>query len=194
MDGAAIRDKAESPVLLTSRVFAALTDGHQARWRDAPEAPLGRPPMSQKNVQAARSLYEAFAHGDFDTLEKGVSIDVLWNEAENSLYSKGSPYRSFSEIRAKVFTPNGRDFDNFRLDIDRILDASDDHVVAAGRYRGRYKETGRELSSQFCHVMHFDKFGKVDFFQEFADTYDQAQVTGRVKPFEKMEIRQPIHA
>ena len=150
--------------------------------------------MSQKNVQAMKSLYDAFARGDFDTIEKGVSPNVLWNEADNSLYSSGSPYRSFTQIYDKVFAPNARDFDNFHLDIDRVLDANDDHVVAAGRYRGRYKETGKELSSQFCHVMHFDKFGKVDFFQEFADTYDQAQVTGRVKPFEKMEIRQPIHA
>jgi len=150
--------------------------------------------MSQQNVKAMRSLYEAFDRRDFNTLEKGVSKDVLWKEADNSLYSAGSPYRSFSEIRDKVFTPNSRDFDNFRLDIDRILDASDDHVVAAGRYRGKYKETGKELSSQFCHVAHFDKQGKIDFFQEFADTYGQAQATGRVKPFEKMEIRQPIHA
>lgn len=150
--------------------------------------------MSQKNVQTTRSLYEAFDRGDFDTLEKGVSREVLWNEADNSLYSSGSPYRSFGEIRDKVFSPNKRDFDNFKVDVDRILDASDDHVVAAGRYHGKYKETGKELSTQFCHVMHFDKFGKVDFFQEFADTYDQARVTGKVKPFEKMEIPQPVHA
>lgn len=150
--------------------------------------------MSQKNVQTMRSLYDAFALGDFDALEKGVSSNILWNEAENSLYSAGSPYRSFTEIRDKVFTPNSRDFDHFHLEIDRILDASDDHVVTAGRYRGRYKETGKELSSQFCHVAHFDYSGKIDFFQEFADTYDQAQVTGRVKPFEKMEIREPILA
>lgn len=150
--------------------------------------------MSEKNVQAIRSLYEAFDRGDFDTIEKGVSSNVVWNEADNSLYSTGSPYRSFKEIRDKVFSPNARDFDNFRLDIDRILDASDDHVVCAGRYRGRYKETGKELSTQFCHVMHVDPFGKVDYFQEFADTYDQAWVTGKVKSLEKMEIRQPMPA
>jgi ketosteroid isomerase-like protein len=150
--------------------------------------------MSDKNVQAVRSLYDAFDRGDFNTLEKGVSSNVVWNEADNSLYSAGSPYRSFTEIRDKVFSPNSRDFDNFHLDIDRILDASDDHVVCAGRYRGKFKETGKELSTQFCHVMHVDPYGKVDFFQEFADTYDQAQVTGRVKPFAKMEIRQPMPA
>ena len=150
--------------------------------------------MSQKNVQVMRGLYDAFGRADFDTLEKGVSPNVIWNEAENSLYSSGSPYRSFSEIKSKVFIPNSQDFDKFRLEIDRVLDASDDHVVTAGRYRGKYKETGKELSTQFCHVAHFDQYGKVDWFQEFADTYNQAQVTGKVKSFEKVEMRQPIPA
>lgn len=150
--------------------------------------------MLDKNVQKVRSLYEAFGRSDFDTIEKGVSRDVVWNEADNSLYSAASPYRSFTEIRDKVFTPNQRDFDNFRLEIDRMLDASDDHVVTAGRYRGKYKETGKELSSQFCHVLHLDSSGKVDFFQEFVDTYDQALAAGRVKPIEKIEIREPINA
>ena len=149
--------------------------------------------MSQ-NVKTVRRLYEAFDRGDFPTIEKGVSKTVLWNEADNSLYCEGSPYRSFAEIYEKVFTPNARDFDNFRLEIDRFLDASDNHVVAAGRYRGKCKETGRELKSQFCHVMHLDDSGKVDFFQEYVDTYDQAQVTGRVKPVETVQVREPMPA
>ncbi len=141
-----------------------------------------------------RNLYEAFGRGDLDTLEKNVTKDVVWNEAENSLYWTGSPYRGFTQIRDKVFTPNARDFDNFHIEIDRILGASDEHVVCAGRYRGKYKKTGKELSSQFCHVLHFDGYGKVDFFQEFVDTYEQARVTGRVEPLEKMEIREPVLA
>src|SRR5689334_5489432 len=131
-----------------------------------------RAPMLQDNVRITRSLYEAFDRGDFDTLEKSVAKNVSWNEADNSLYSVGSPYRSFPEIRDKVFTPNARDFDNFHVEIDRILDASDNHVVCAGRYRGKYKKTAKELSAQFCHVLHFDQ-GKVDFFQEFVDTFEQ---------------------
>lgn len=150
--------------------------------------------MSQENVRTTRNLYEAFARGDFDTMEKNVTKDVVWNEAENSLYWAGAPYRSFPEIKGKVFTPNARDFDNFHIEIDRILDASDDHVVCAGRYLGKYKKTGNKLSSQFCHVLHFDKYGKVDFFQEFVDTYEQARATGRVGPLEKMEIRESVLA
>lgn len=149
--------------------------------------------MSQ-NVKTVRGLYEAFDRGDMETFEKGMSPNLLWNEADNSLYSAGSPFRNFAEIRDRAFAPIDRDFDNFRLEIDRMLDASNDHVVCTGRYRGRYRETGRELSAQFCHVMHVDKSGKLDLFQEYVDTLEEARVAGRVETAEKLEIRQPMPA
>ena len=55
--------------------------------------------MSQENVLAMRGLYEAFARGDLATFERGVSGNLIWNEAENSLYSAGNPYRSFAAVR-----------------------------------------------------------------------------------------------
>lgn len=64
--------------------------------------------MSQQNVQAMRRLYEAFNAGDLETFERGLSPDILWNEAENSLYSAGNPYRSFSAVRDGVFAPGAR--------------------------------------------------------------------------------------
>lgn len=148
--------------------------------------------MSQQNVEAMRGQYDAFARGDLQAFEQGISRSVVWNEAENSLYASPAPFRSFAEIRDQAFDPIERDFDNFRLEIDRMLDASGDHVVCVGRYRGRHRETGRELSSQFCHLMHVDKDGKLDFFQEFVDTLDEARVAGVTQPAEKLEIRQPM--
>ncbi len=117
--------------------------------------------MSDKNVQAMRGLYEAFARGDMDAFEKGCSRDILWNEAENSLYSGGNPYRSFAAVRDGVFAPTQRDFDNFRVELEQLLDAGD-YVIGTGRYRGRNKATGKELSAQFCHVIHVDPDGKLE--------------------------------
>jgi len=47
------------------------------------------------------------------------------------------------------------------------------------------------MATQFCHVMHVDADGKVDRIQEYADTLDEAQVTGRVGQVEKMRTPQP---
>jgi hypothetical protein len=145
--------------------------------------------MSQENVQAMRGLYDAFNSGDLDTFAQGVGRDLLWNEADNSLYSGGNPYRSFAAVRDGVFEPTARDFDNFRVDLEQLLDAGD-HVIGTGRYRGKCKATGKELSTQFCHLLHVDRDGKLDRVQEYADTLDEAQVTGRTQLLET-KIPQP---
>ena len=149
--------------------------------------------MSQENVRAMRGLYEAFARGDMDAFEQGCSRNLIWNEAENSLYSAGNPYGSFAAVRDQVFAPTNRDFDNFRVELGQLLDAGE-YVIGTGRYRGTCKATGKELSAQFCHVIHVDDTGKLDGVQEYADTLNEAETTGRVQRAEQVEIRQPLPA
>lgn len=146
--------------------------------------------MSQENVQAVRGLYDAFNRGDLADLERGFSRDLLWNEAENSLYSGGNPYRSFAAVRDGVFAPTKRDFEDFRCNVEQLLDAGD-FVIGTGRYRGVCKDTGKELSAQFCHVMHLDVDRKIDRIQEYADTLSEAEVIGRVTLFEESRIPHP---
>ena len=147
--------------------------------------------MSQENVLAMRGLYEAFARGDLDAFQQGVSRDILWNEAEKSLYSAGNPYRSFAEVHDGVLAPTERDYENFRVEVAQLLDAGD-HVVATGRYRGRNRLTGKELSAQFCHVLHVDSNGKLDRVQEYVDTLHEAEVAGRTQVIPELRIPQPV--
>lgn len=147
--------------------------------------------MSQENVLAMRGLYEAFARGDLATFERGVSGNLIWNEAENSLYSAGNPYRSFAAVRDGVFAPTELDYYDFRAEVEMLLDAGD-YVIGAGRYRGRNKKTGRELSAQFCHVLHVDSNGKLDRVQEYADTLHEAEVHGRTQVIQEIKIPQPV--
>jgi uncharacterized protein len=146
--------------------------------------------MSEQNVQAVRGLYDAFNRGDLETLEDGFSTVLHWNEAENSLYCSGNPYRSFEAVRGGVFAPTSRDFEDFRCEVEQLLDAGD-YVVSTGRYRGRCRETGRSLKTQFCHVLHIDLEGRIDRLQEYADTLDEAEVTGRIEDLQKLKIPHP---
>jgi ketosteroid isomerase-like protein len=146
--------------------------------------------MSQANVQAAQRLYDAFNNGDLDSFERGVSRDLVWNEAESGLNSAGSPYRGFASVRDGVFAATKRDFDDFRVDLEQLLDAGDT-IIGTGRYRGRSTATGRPLFAQFCHLLHLDSDGKLDRVQEYADTLQESEVTGRVQQLERIEILQP---
>lgn len=146
--------------------------------------------MSQANVQAMRRLYEAFNTGDLETFERGLSEDLVWNEADNSLNSGGNPYRSFAEVREGVFAPTMRDFAQFSVDLEQLLDAGN-FVVGTGRYRGKCIVTGKELSAQFCHLLHVDSDGRLDGFQEYVDTLHEAEVTGRTQQLEPIRVLQP---
>lgn len=146
--------------------------------------------MSQDTVQATSRLYDAFNRGDLDAFEQGVSNDLVWNEAENSLNCKGNPYRSFAALRDGVFAPTLREFRGFKVDVEQLIDAGD-YVIGTGRYRGTSTATGEELSAQFCHIVHLDSDGKLDRLQEYADTLHEAAVTGQTRPIEQIRIVQP---
>lgn len=147
--------------------------------------------MSQENVQFARKLYDAFNSGDLDTFSRGLSNDLIWNEADNSLYSAGNPYRSFAAVLDGVFKPTERDFASFRCDLEQLIDGGE-FVIGTGRYRGKCKATGTQAATQFCHLLRFDKDGKLDRVQEYADTWDEALVTGRVQQAApEMKVPQP---
>lgn len=146
--------------------------------------------MSQQNVQTIQGLYGAFNRGDFETLEQGFARQFERYEPEGSLYAEGNPFRSFSALREGLYKPRSRDFTDFRTEVEQILDAGD-FVVVSGRYRGKAKATGKELSSQFCHLIHLDQSGKVDRFHSFTNTLHEAQVTGKVEQIARMKIPQP---
>lgn len=147
--------------------------------------------MSQENMQAARELYDSFNRGDLAAFEKGLSGNLVWNEAENSLNCAGNPYRNFDAVLEGVFKPTARDFDQFHVDVEQLIDAGD-YVIGAGRYRGKSNATDRQLSAQFCHVLHFDAGRKLDQVQEFADTLHEAEVVGQAQRVERIEIPQPV--
>jgi ketosteroid isomerase-like protein len=146
--------------------------------------------MSQQNLQAARALYDFFNNGDLTGFEQACARQFTWNEAENSLNAAGNPYRNFKEVREGVFQPTLRDFDQFKVDLEKLLDAGDT-IIGTGRYRGKCRETGKQLTAQFCHVMHFDSDAKLDGVQEYTDTLQEAQVSGRVPLLDEMRIPQP---
>jgi hypothetical protein len=146
--------------------------------------------MSQQNVQAARRLYEMFNRGDLAGFEKACARELVWNEAENSLNAEGNPYHSFKAVLEGVFQPTMRDFDKFECNVEQLLDAGDT-IVGTGRYRGTHKETRKQLSAQFCHIIHFDTQGQLDRIQEYTDTLAEAEIAGLVEPIARMKVPHP---
>lgn len=66
-------------------------------------------------------------------------------------------------------------------------------MIGTGRYRGKNKATGKTLSAQFCHVAHVDQQGKLEAIQEYVDTLQEAEVSGRTaRVTEELKIPLPV--
>lgn len=141
--------------------------------------PTATSPATVSNAQMVRSLYDAFGRGDVPTVLAAFDPNIVWVEAENSTYADHNPYRGPQGVAQGVFTRIGQDWNNFRLNIDQVVDGGDD-VVVLGRYTASNKGTGQPLNAQFAHVWKV-RNGKIVSFQQYTDTAQYARVTGASK-------------
>ena len=128
------------------------------------------------SVGIVRSVYEAFARGDVQTVLGLMSEKVEWNEAEHFTYWPGSAFIGPQAVLNGVFARIGQDFDGFTVDVGRLVGCGDT-VLSEGRYRGTVKATGKRLDVQVAHVWDV-RDGKIMRFQQYVDTWQVAQATG----------------
>jgi len=132
--------------------------------------------MSAENVALIKSIYDAFAAGDVPGVLGAMSLDIVWNEAENFPYADNNPYRGPDAVAAGVFTRCVGEWDGFAVEMNDLIDGGD-RVVAVGRYSGTFKDTGGRMNPQAVHIWTL-KDGKVVAFQQYIDTLDVARATG----------------
>jgi len=124
-----------------------------------------------------RGIYDAFGRGDVAAVLAALDENVEWYEAEHVTYWRGGPFVGPQAIVDGLFSKLGADFDGFRVDVERIVDAGDT-VLAEARYRAKAANgTGKPLDAQVAHVWDL-RDGKVVRFQQYTDTWLFAEVTG----------------
>jgi hypothetical protein len=129
------------------------------------------------NVKKIQGLYDAFATGDIPTVLGGMDPKIEWREAEGNPYSiNGEPFIGGDEILEKLFMKLGTEWDGFTVTPREFYDAGDT-VVVEGRYTGTFKETGKKLDAQVCHIFTLSD-GKVTSFQQYVDTAQLKSVMG----------------
>jgi uncharacterized protein len=129
------------------------------------------------NVQLMQDLYDAFGRGDVATVLGAMDPGMQWREAEGNPYQpSGSPWVGPDAVLQNLFIKLGTEWDGFTVHPKQFHDAGPT-VVVEGRYTGTYKQTGRKLDAQVCHVWHITD-GKVTSFQQFVDTGQLQEVMG----------------
>ncbi len=129
------------------------------------------------NVAVMQETYEAFARGDVPAVLERMDPQIEWYEAEGNPWDPGRAFRGPQEVVDGVFTRIATEYDDFRVDITRLLDAGDT-VIAEARYRSsRAKATGKPLDAQVCHIWDL-RNGRITRFQQYVDTRQLAEVLG----------------
>lgn len=122
--------------------------------------------MGSETEALVRSLYDALAEGDVETIIGALADDVRWTEAEGFPYA--GTYTSPDAVLKGVIARLGTEWDGFQAVPERFV-TEGDTVVAVGTYSGTYKETGKRFEAPFTHV--WDVEGeRVARFQQFTDT------------------------
>lgn len=126
------------------------------------------PASDAANQAVVESLYRAFAAGDGATISGLLAEDLVWVEAEGGPYADHNPYSGPGAVFEGVFGRIGAAFEGFVVTPVTFV-ASDDRVVAMGRYTGTNRATGEALDAQFAHVFTVTN-GKITHFQQYTDT------------------------
>lgn len=115
-----------------------------------------------------RSLYEAFAQGDAETVVGALDADVHWQEAEGGPLAEDNPYLGPEAVAEGVFARLVEEIDEFSVRPQRFVAEGAD-VVVLGRYTGSHAASGKPLDAQFVHHWTVED-GKVTRFQQYTDT------------------------
>jgi ketosteroid isomerase-like protein len=114
-----------------------------------------------------KELYAALARGDVAGAVALMSPQIEWLEAERTPYYAGLVVGP-DKVVETVFKPVNKDFENFAIaELDYITQGS--RTAARGVYRGRRRQTGRELRAPFVHVWQVVD-GKIVRFTQYTDS------------------------
>ena len=117
------------------------------------------------NTELIRGAYDAFARGDVPAVVGGMDEKIEWIEAEG--FPTAGTYIGADAIVQGVFMPIVNDWEGFTVTPDVIAE-SGDTVVVIGSYRGKRKDTGKDLDTRFAHVWEV-RDGKAVRFEQIVD-------------------------
>jgi uncharacterized protein len=129
------------------------------------------------NVDIVKGVYEAFGRGDVPAVLAMMDPKIEWYEAEGNPYMpSGKAWVGPDAVLNNLFKRLGTEWDGFAVHPAAFHDAGGVVVVEA-RYGGTYKETGKSMNPQVCHVWSV-KNGKLTKFQQYVDTAQLRDVMG----------------
>ena len=121
--------------------------------------------MSQQDVETVRSGYEAFNRKDISSVLALYDDSIEWTEHGGGRAPVGA-FRGPQAVAQQVFALVPQNFEEFRAEPERFIDAGE-HVVVIGRFRGK-ATGGATLDAPFVHVQRV-RNGRIVRFENYVE-------------------------
>jgi len=131
--------------------------------------------MSEENVEVVRRFCERDDQTNLDSLMASLHAEIEWVPVQSD--PEYSVHRGHTDVRAWL-TSWADAFPDLRWEIDRILDAGDDLVVAFVRLAGRSDATGIDLETPSYAVVFTLRGEKIARIHEYLDSQQALEAAG----------------
>ena len=130
--------------------------------------------MSRENVEVVRASFEAFRAGDYAKALEAFDPEV---EYDLTHFPEGRIYHGHEGVREAFRTWMGA-FEDYRQELEELIDAGDDRVIAIVREMGRGKGSGIDIERSTVGVWTL-RDGRAIRIQFFDTKEDALRAAGR---------------
>jgi len=131
--------------------------------------------MSEKNVAIVRRGFDAYSGGDIDAVLRLCAEDIVVTQAPEVPGVSPQQHGHEGVLEAFGFWPE--QWDDFEIEIQRIVADPGDFVVVATRQRGRGQQSGVEVEANFTFVFTV-RHGKITEWRIFVHESDALVAAG----------------
>lgn len=124
--------------------------------------------MREQNIALVQKVFDAFAHGDIQTILDQLADDVDWRlETTATNIPYGGVRHGKKEVRG-FFESLGSTQEQHDLQISEFV-ADGDNVIALGRYSAVVKATGKKVDGTVALAFKVQG-GRIKRFHDFVDS------------------------
>jgi ketosteroid isomerase-like protein len=122
--------------------------------------------MSEENVTIVRQAFDAYVGGDIEGVLRLCAEDIVITQAAE--VPGVPPQQRGHQGVLEAFGLWPEQWDDFQIEIERIVADPGDHVVVATRQSGRGKQSGVEVKAHFTFLFTLRE-GKIAEWRIFVD-------------------------
>jgi uncharacterized protein len=127
--------------------------------------------MSDENVELIRSAFDAYERGDIEAVLAVCADDILITQAPEVIATGVAPEQHGHDGVLEAFGIWPNQWDDFQIEIQRIVADPGDQVVVDTLQRGRGKQSGVEVEANFFFTFAV-RDGRIAEWRIFTDESD----------------------